>query len=49
VLPERVLMVCTWRELQQLVCGDVNIDLNLLREMTEYVVDIRANVFSLRR
>ena len=29
-------MVCTWKELQQLVCGDAEIDLDLLREMTEY-------------
>jgi len=36
VIPERALMVCTWKELQQLVCGDAEIDLDLLREMTEY-------------
>lgn len=37
VVPARMLPVFTWRELQQLVCGDRTVDLELLKRCTAYV------------
>lgn len=43
VLPESSLSLFTWEELEHLVCGSRNIDIERLKSNTEYDDDISAN------
>lgn len=36
IVPQRMLMLFSWEELELMVCGEPHIDLELLREMTVY-------------
>lgn len=36
VIPERALKMCTWQELEVLVCGDPHIDVEVMRANTTY-------------
>jgi hypothetical protein len=36
VVPERALKLCTWEELEVLVCGDPHIDVAVMKANTTY-------------
>jgi hypothetical protein len=36
VIPERALKMCTWEELEVLVCGDPRIDVAVMKANTTY-------------
>ena len=36
IVPQHLLTVFTWRELEEMVCGEPSMDIDLLRAMTTY-------------
>eukprot|EP00003_Mantamonas_plastica_P009533 TRINITY_DN1890_c0_g2_i2.p3 TRINITY_DN1890_c0_g2~~TRINITY_DN1890_c0_g2_i2.p3 ORF type:complete len:194 (-),score=53.95 TRINITY_DN1890_c0_g2_i2:660-1241(-) len=43
IVPENLLSLFTWQEVELMICGSPEINLDLLKQKTEYGVDVSAN------